>query len=301
MGRAPLARRGCAMIGLTTIESALTWLERGAWLLPCQPGSKYLVRGFGPHLDKIKTQAGAWRWWAAAKNKPAYNLAVLAPDNLLILDFDDEQLFYHWQDAIPAELAATYHETSRRGWHVFYWLPWPATSISAMAAGVENKRVCVVAPSKVESFVYQPIEYPILELSPTQAEKALFSLLSEKPIQQNTQRAAGAPSRGSDHRGAAGADDLITQIKAGYNLVDLASTLTELLPSGQGGRWMRARCPFHEDSKPSFWVDVERGLWGCHACGIRGDVINLYARTNGLSISEAIRRMAGSLAAEVTG
>lgn len=283
---------------LTTLEAALYWFDLGAWLLPVQPDTKYLVRGYGIHQNKIKSQSEALRWFGRGRGKPAYNLAVIMPDNLLCLDFDDDTLFYSWQDSIPSSLAYTYHETSRRGWHVFYRLEMPAAELPAFVEGVENKRLCTVAPSRVDGFQYQAIDYPVMDIRNSDISNLLSSLLSEKetvsipgPVQTGRSQSTAGIAKND-----VTAVDLVTQIKRSYNLVDLASPLTQLLPSGAGRRWLRGKCPFHEDKKPSFWLDTERGLWGCHACGIKGDVINFYARINGLTTQEAIREMAGSLA-----
>jgi hypothetical protein len=54
----------------------------------------------------------------------------------------------------------------------------------------------------------------------------------------------------------------------------------------------RGRCPFHDDSNPSFnvWVDpygVER--WGCFPCGLSGDVFDFVARIRGGSFADSLR------------
>ena len=86
------------------------------------------------------------------------------------------------------------------------------------------------------------------------------------------------------------AHDIIKRIKAALPIYDCASRLTELKTSDKGaGRWYRGRCPFHDDQNPSFWIDTERNLWGCHACGERGDVINLYAKNKGVTVNQAIK------------
>jgi len=38
-----------------------------------------------------------------------------------------------------------------------------------------------------------------------------------------------------------------------------------------------------------------RGMWGCYACGVRGDVVNLYAALHGLLVRDAIAEMAAVL------
>ena len=54
-------------------------------------------------------------------------------------------------------------------------------------------------------------------------------------------------------------------------------------------------CPFHDDHNPSFWVDAKRNLWGCFACGYKGDVINLHARKENRTLQAAIRDLSGRL------
>lgn len=52
-----------------------------------------------------------------------------------------------------------------------------------------------------------------------------------------------------------------------------------------------ALCPFHEDSRPSFYIwQAEDGddRWWCQPCGIGGDQITLLRRARGLSFGEAI-------------
>lgn len=54
------------------------------------------------------------------------------------------------------------------------------------------------------------------------------------------------------------------------------------------------RCPFHEDKVASFSVNVEKGLWVCHAgCG-GGSVIDLIAKFEGTNPRAILKRLAGS-------
>jgi len=81
----------------------------------------------------------------------------------------------------------------------------------------------------------------------------------------------------------------VQEIRARVSILDLI----DAEPSDRSGRWYVARCPFHDDANPSFWIDTERGMCGCRKCNIKEmDAVNLYARLNGLSNNEAIREMA---------
>lgn len=43
-------------------------------------------------------------------------------------------------------------------------------------------------------------------------------------------------------------------------------------------------CPFHDDVKPSFSMNLDTGLWSCHGCGASGNAIT-FAKLRGLDIS----------------
>ena len=46
-------------------------------------------------------------------------------------------------------------------------------------------------------------------------------------------------------------------------------------------------CPFHNDSKPSFSVDLKTGKYNCFSCGASGNYINFYAHQSGLGTKDA--------------
>jgi 5S rRNA maturation endonuclease (ribonuclease M5) len=56
------------------------------------------------------------------------------------------------------------------------------------------------------------------------------------------------------------------------------------------GRKPVMKCPFHEDKNPSFSVDLDKGLWNCHAgCG-GGDIFDLLAKFEGGTAVDALKR-----------
>ena len=63
-------------------------------------------------------------------------------------------------------------------------------------------------------------------------------------------------------------------------------------PIAKSGAKHVCKCPFHEDKSPSMSVDVERGLWFCHACNFGGSVVDLVMRIKGLTVKQALREMA---------
>lgn len=60
---------------------------------------------------------------------------------------------------------------------------------------------------------------------------------------------------------------------------------------GRGG-WKSARCPFHDDSKPSLRVRLATGGFRCMVCGAHGgDVLAFHMLRYGLSFIEAARAL----------
>ncbi|MCY3878597.1 MAG: CHC2 zinc finger domain-containing protein [Rhodobacteraceae bacterium] len=81
----------------------------------------------------------------------------------------------------------------------------------------------------------------------------------------------------------------IAAIKASLRLSEVVESLTGVRLEGSGGRW-RARCPFHVENTPSFFVDDSTGRYHCFgaACGKSGDVIQFIADWQNLDFREAL-------------
>jgi hypothetical protein len=254
-----------------TLAIAQSWLERGIPLIPLQPGSKHIIPGFGPYSQRIETTDQA-RFWFVERHA---NMGLICGAGMVVLDFDDDASHARWAAAFPAA-AVSYTEKTRRGCHVHFL---GESRSYRHPDGYEVKgqgAVVMASPSQRGGFVYHPLD----ARAQLQSLPAAFSLLSESP------KAMTTLSKGND------GEDLVSRIKRGWPVLTVAQTLTRI--TSKDGRWWHGRCPFHADRTPSFWVDSERGLWGCYVCG-RGDVVNLFARSHNLSVSDAIREMAAAL------
>jgi DNA primase len=91
--------------------------------------------------------------------------------------------------------------------------------------------------------------------------------------------------------------DRLEDAKQRYPLADvLAASGMELRRGGPGTFW--ARCPFHADKTPSFFVDLrkpDRPHWYCFGCKLRGDVLDFVQRRDGLgSAGEALDHLVGA-------
>ncbi len=84
-------------------------------------------------------------------------------------------------------------------------------------------------------------------------------------------------------------NDTIRQIKQRLNIVDVVRRYVDLKRNGP--RWS-APCPFHQETKPSFSVDEEKGLFYCFGCQASGDLFDFYGRINGLDFRETLEQLA---------
>ena len=53
-----------------------------------------------------------------------------------------------------------------------------------------------------------------------------------------------------------------------------------------------ALCPFHKDNKPSLSINITNGVYYCHACGAKGNVITFLESYAGLTFAEAVKELA---------
>lgn len=83
--------------------------------------------------------------------------------------------------------------------------------------------------------------------------------------------------------------EVIQQIKSRLDIVEIASRFVEV--KQRGTRWV-CLCPFHEETKPSFYLNRELGLYYCFGCQASGDVIDLYCKLKGLDFIEGIKELA---------
>ena len=84
-------------------------------------------------------------------------------------------------------------------------------------------------------------------------------------------------------------DDIKEQIREKIDIVDLVG---KYLPLQRQGRIFVARCPWHDDRKPSLQVNPERQSFKCWVCDIGGDIFSFVMRMEGCDFPEAKRILA---------
>lgn len=83
--------------------------------------------------------------------------------------------------------------------------------------------------------------------------------------------------------------DAKEQVRSATDIVDVVGRELELRPQGRN---FVARCPFHNDTRPSMQVNPGRQSWKCWVCDIGGDVFSYVMRREGVDFPTALRTLA---------
>jgi len=81
----------------------------------------------------------------------------------------------------------------------------------------------------------------------------------------------------------------VNQVQQANDIVDVISEHVNL---AKKGREMVGLCPFHEDHRPSLYVNSVKQIFKCFACGAGGDVFKFVQMRENLTFPQAIERLA---------
>lgn len=82
----------------------------------------------------------------------------------------------------------------------------------------------------------------------------------------------------------------IEELKSRLNIADIVGDHVSLKNAGVGS--LKGLCPFHDERSPSFHVRPGVGYYHCFGCGESGDVFSFVQKTDHLSFTETIERLA---------
>lgn len=83
--------------------------------------------------------------------------------------------------------------------------------------------------------------------------------------------------------------DTVRQVKDKLSIVDVVSQYVKLERAGSA---LRARCPFHSERTPSFFVSPDRGTYHCFGCNVGGDIFSFVEQIEGLDFKGALKILA---------
>ncbi len=83
--------------------------------------------------------------------------------------------------------------------------------------------------------------------------------------------------------------DTVRKVKDKLSIVDVVSQYVKLERAGSA---LRARCPFHSERTPSFFVSPDRGTYHCFGCNVGGDIFSFVEQIEGLDFKGALKILA---------
>jgi len=270
-------------------NQAKKWVfEFGFPVLPVVYQSKRAMVEWEYYQAHLPTDTELKNWFYS----PMRNLGVVVGNGLVVIDFDVQEVFDYWHTEFSAKYPqGTYMVKTRRGVHVYIKTQEAAKNAHNDLLDVKAERGYVLAPPSVHpsGFVYRAMNSaPILSVNALSDVLPEFYIPEpEQSTQYNTLNVS-IPYYSDPFDEADNAQNYnLRAIKERFSMLDL---LKGVRKSDRNGRWFIAHCPFHDDKSPSFWFDAQKKVGGCRKCNIKVmDVINLYARLNNISNSDAIR------------
>jgi DNA primase len=89
----------------------------------------------------------------------------------------------------------------------------------------------------------------------------------------------------------------VEQIKSKLNIVDVVSSYLKLEKSGGN---LKAKCPFHNEKTPSFYVSPARETFHCFGCSKGGDIFEFVKEMEGVEFIDALKILAERAGVKIT-
>ncbi len=81
----------------------------------------------------------------------------------------------------------------------------------------------------------------------------------------------------------------VQKIKERLSIVDVISSYIQVEQSGKN---FKAKCPFHNEKTPSFFISTERNSYYCFGCGEKGDIFSFVEKFEGTDFLGSLKLLA---------
>lgn len=281
-------------------DFAALFHQNGFSVVPLEFKSKKPLIRWSEYQSKQPTDDLVKHWFSLH-----VNLGVITGYNhLTVIDFDDFTEYARWliwisKNPLYGLVKRAFTVRTRRGVHLYFRTLQPARNRHIAKLDIKGRFGLVTGPGSVHEtgVVYEamtPFFIPTIEaISDVLPAELLLSEPVINPVVDLPRPMVlhldpwEAAERGWD---TIPGEDLITKIRKTFQIEKFFKT-----PLHQtGNHFYVTQCPFHDDQKPSFWVDTAHQVCGCFVCNFPKpmDVNNLYGALYGLSNREAILAMA---------
>jgi DNA primase len=89
----------------------------------------------------------------------------------------------------------------------------------------------------------------------------------------------------------------VQKIKERLSIVDVISSYLTIEKSGKN---YKARCPFHNEKTPSFFISQDRGSYYCFGCGAKGDIFSFIEKFEGTDFLGSLKILAERAGVELS-
>ena len=296
------------------IDNAREFLSLGIAIIPLrhrgkEPESAMMGGAWERYKDHLPTEYDLLQWFGSDWQN--YGV-VCGWGGLAVIDFDNADQYAVWLDYYDKYLVRIYEldcppytVQSARGAHVYIRLfgnyqNQRRQGIDVKVHGYVVGAGCVHPTGTEYRGIHPKKHFPQVFDLDTWLPTELFPKLKFDPVFSSP----GALPMPFDNLSNATYDpfaqatrardvDLLQLVKSSVRIEHLFPQATK---TSADGRWLACVCPFHDDKKPSAWIDTRRQLFGCQVCGFKPmDSINLFARMRNVSYSEAVSMMAKEL------
>ncbi|MCE5207866.1 MAG: bifunctional DNA primase/polymerase [Chloroflexi bacterium] len=274
------------------------FISHGFSVVPLHLGSKIPRIRWGRYQRQLPTQEELLRWFRIPSNAAV----VTGTNNLVVIDFDEVTEYLKWSMWAVTEgpmtakliLRDAYKVRTARGIHVYTRASADVRNLHFGKIDIKGRGGLVTLPGSVHPSgavytEYQQGDFPLWsDLTQVFPAETLALMEREEPVRRVERERVDLNGLDADQVLNMPVAMDLNELKRRYRIEDI---IPKVRDTNYG--WYVAKCPFHDDNNPSFWVDTERQLCGCFGgcTAVPLDVINLFARLHGLSNSEAIRVM----------